>query len=230
MSARSSGCRAHFQLQRQRLPTALLLTQICRVWREIGFQIPQIWALFRIDVDDWPKDHAIGRDWSICGMGGEGRFIAAFFRLQTARYLQLIDGVVRDISCDLCRLDAMAECQPSPLLPGSHDRRNSISHAWKTTYPGNTSDNHRQHRQHRSHRFRASTLPPQCYLGTPKPSLDPPPVEPDHPFLWAHIHSNGLPIRFAIRRLPRGRQIPCGWQRHGPDGTPPPISLSKFFN
>ncbi|KAJ7883801.1 hypothetical protein B0H13DRAFT_1721188 [Mycena leptocephala] len=44
----------------QKLPAALLLSQICRTWRDIAFKTPRIWAQFSISSFNWPKDHALG--------------------------------------------------------------------------------------------------------------------------------------------------------------------------
>ncbi|KAJ7226646.1 hypothetical protein B0H12DRAFT_1223779 [Mycena haematopus] len=40
------------------LPTALLLSQICRAWRDIAFNTPKIWSMFRIDIEAWLKDRS----------------------------------------------------------------------------------------------------------------------------------------------------------------------------
>ncbi|KAJ6447513.1 hypothetical protein C8R45DRAFT_188827 [Mycena sanguinolenta] len=40
------------------IPIPLLLSQICRAWRHIALNTPQIWAIFRIDVHAWLTDRA----------------------------------------------------------------------------------------------------------------------------------------------------------------------------
>ncbi|KAJ6473232.1 hypothetical protein C8R45DRAFT_1012689 [Mycena sanguinolenta] len=40
------------------LPTALLLSQICKAWRGVATSTPKIWAIFRIDFEAWPKNRA----------------------------------------------------------------------------------------------------------------------------------------------------------------------------
>ncbi|KAF8173843.1 hypothetical protein K438DRAFT_2023370 [Mycena galopus ATCC 62051] len=49
-----------FQFKRQELPTPLLLTQICRAWKNVALNTPKMWAIFRINPKDWPRDHALG--------------------------------------------------------------------------------------------------------------------------------------------------------------------------
>ncbi|KAJ7673806.1 hypothetical protein DFH06DRAFT_1173320 [Mycena polygramma] len=41
-------------------PVALLLSQICRVWRDIAFKTPRLWAQFLISSLSWPKDQEVG--------------------------------------------------------------------------------------------------------------------------------------------------------------------------
>ncbi|KAJ6473280.1 hypothetical protein C8R45DRAFT_1217710 [Mycena sanguinolenta] len=44
----------------ERLPIPVLLTQICRTWREIAFKIPRIWATFSLRVDEVRgRDHTL---------------------------------------------------------------------------------------------------------------------------------------------------------------------------
>ncbi|KAF7354686.1 F-box domain-containing protein [Mycena sanguinolenta] len=47
-----------FNLSASPLPTALLLSQICRAWRGVAMNTPKIWAIFRIDFEAWPKNRA----------------------------------------------------------------------------------------------------------------------------------------------------------------------------
>ncbi|KAJ6447510.1 hypothetical protein C8R45DRAFT_188778 [Mycena sanguinolenta] len=37
------------------IPIPLLLSQICRVWRDIALNTPKLWAIFRIQVERWPR-------------------------------------------------------------------------------------------------------------------------------------------------------------------------------
>ncbi|KAF7354682.1 F-box domain-containing protein [Mycena sanguinolenta] len=46
--------------RRYLLPTVLLLSQICRVWRAIASKTSKLWAIFRLVADAWPEDHALG--------------------------------------------------------------------------------------------------------------------------------------------------------------------------
>ncbi|KAJ7031121.1 hypothetical protein C8F04DRAFT_708161 [Mycena alexandri] len=34
-------------------PTAFILTQICRNWRQVALDTPRLWATFRVSLDDW---------------------------------------------------------------------------------------------------------------------------------------------------------------------------------
>ncbi|KAF8173766.1 hypothetical protein K438DRAFT_128834 [Mycena galopus ATCC 62051] len=45
-----------FNFSRYKLPTPLLLSQICRDWREIAFKTHRIWVIFRISVQVWTRD------------------------------------------------------------------------------------------------------------------------------------------------------------------------------
>ncbi|KAF7331008.1 F-box domain-containing protein [Mycena venus] len=45
-----------FDFSLQKLPTPLVLSQICRSWRDVALKTPKIWACFRICVEDWPED------------------------------------------------------------------------------------------------------------------------------------------------------------------------------
>ncbi|KAJ6473231.1 hypothetical protein C8R45DRAFT_907848 [Mycena sanguinolenta] len=50
------------------LPTALLLSQICRAWRAIALNTPKLWAIFRIDIEARPQDYTLAAlrlgDWT----------------------------------------------------------------------------------------------------------------------------------------------------------------------
>ncbi|KAJ6473277.1 hypothetical protein C8R45DRAFT_410500 [Mycena sanguinolenta] len=47
-----------FDFSPERLPIPVLLTQICRVWRDIAFKTQKIWATFSLGVDEiWGQDH-----------------------------------------------------------------------------------------------------------------------------------------------------------------------------
>ncbi|KAJ7676781.1 hypothetical protein DFH06DRAFT_613845 [Mycena polygramma] len=45
---------------RQKFPAALLLSQICKDWRDIAFKTPRLWAQFSISSTEWPQDHDLG--------------------------------------------------------------------------------------------------------------------------------------------------------------------------
>ncbi|KAJ6472875.1 hypothetical protein C8R47DRAFT_1053943 [Mycena vitilis] len=41
-------------------PVALVLSQVCRVWRDIAFKTPRLWAQFLISTLSWPEDQEVG--------------------------------------------------------------------------------------------------------------------------------------------------------------------------
>ncbi|KAJ7211934.1 hypothetical protein B0H12DRAFT_1079477 [Mycena haematopus] len=49
-----------FSRYSERLPTPVLLSQICQTWRDIALTTPKIWAVFQIHVEVWPNDFALG--------------------------------------------------------------------------------------------------------------------------------------------------------------------------
>ncbi|KAF8146490.1 hypothetical protein K438DRAFT_1944552 [Mycena galopus ATCC 62051] len=49
-----------FKFSPQKLPIPLLLSQICKAWKDVVLDTPKLWAIFRICVEFWPTDHGLG--------------------------------------------------------------------------------------------------------------------------------------------------------------------------
>ncbi|KAJ7342618.1 hypothetical protein DFH08DRAFT_747973 [Mycena albidolilacea] len=62
----------------ERLPTPLLLSQVCRAWRSVAFETPKIWATFHVSVDEWSLNSALASKRFACWIERAGPALLSF--------------------------------------------------------------------------------------------------------------------------------------------------------